>query len=93
MFARVSTLQGSPGQVDAVGGPVPPEVAGSAGFEGAYVLADRQSGKVLLITLWETQEAMQASAELVKQSRDRLAKDIGVSVSPVVEMYEVITQP
>jgi heme-degrading monooxygenase HmoA len=94
MFARVSTLQGSPDQVKALGDrQVPPEVSGAAGFKGAYALANRESGKVLLITLWETEQAMQASAEAVKQSRGRIAKDVGASAAPVVEMYEVITQP
>jgi len=93
MFARVSTLEGAPGQVDAAGGPVPPEVEALDGFKGAYVLADRQSGKVLIMTLWETEEAMRSSAELAKQIRGDIAKDVGARAAPIVEMYEVIAQP
>jgi hypothetical protein len=33
------------------------------GFNGAFGLADRGSGKVVAVILWKTEEAMRASEE------------------------------
>lgn len=94
MFARVSTIQGSPDQAEkAIGGLVLPEVQEVAGFKGAYALLDRKSGKVMLITLWETEEAMQSTAESANQLRREIAKDAGATAPPMVEVYEVVRQP
>lgn len=51
-------------------------------------LADRTSGRELLITLWESEEAMQASAEQAKSLRSeaRSASEREASV----ESYEVL---
>jgi heme-degrading monooxygenase HmoA len=39
------------------------------GFEGVYLLVDRQSGKVLTITLWESEEALRESEQEATQLR------------------------
>ena len=38
-------------------------------LRGVYLLVDRQSGKVLTITLWESEEALRASEEETTQLR------------------------
>ncbi len=94
MFARVSTFQGTPGQEDkALAGPPPPEVQQMAGFRGAYTLFNRKSGKAMLITLWDTEEAMQASAEVAKQVRARTVQETGGTAPAQVETYEILSHP
>jgi heme-degrading monooxygenase HmoA len=67
MFARVTTLEGDPEQVDELtrlaGERVLPALKELDGFNGALGFADRQSGKVLAVTLWENEQAVRASAE------------------------------
>jgi heme-degrading monooxygenase HmoA len=92
MFARVSTFQAAQDKGEsAIGGPIPPEVQAMSGFKGAYALLNRESGKAMLITLWETQEAMTESAERAKQIRAQMVEEAGGTAAPQVETYEVIT--
>ena len=94
MYARVSTFQGSPEQTaEAIGGPVPPEVQALDGFKGAYALLNRTSGKALLITLWETEEAMQASTAVANRIRQEIVEEAGGTAPAMVDMYEVVSQP
>jgi heme-degrading monooxygenase HmoA len=62
VFARVSTYRGDPGQVDEgidyARENILPRVKQVDGCEGVYYLVDRESGKALSITLWESEEAM-----------------------------------
>ena len=63
MYARVATFEGDPSKVDDAIAMVRSTVEGEAppGLEGAkmLMLIDRQSGKGLGITLFETEQAMQ----------------------------------
>ena len=70
-----------------------PALQGMAGFAGAYVLVDRGSGMMVAVGLWETAEAMQASAAAVAQLRVRGATARGVTEPPTVEEYEVAAHP
>jgi heme-degrading monooxygenase HmoA len=71
MFASLSTFQGPPDQIDQgvryAQENIVPTLQEVEGFEGVYLLVERQSGKVLTITLWESEEAMRASEEEAKQ--------------------------
>ena len=73
MFASVSTYQGPPDQIDDglryAQENIVPSLQEVEGFEGVYLLVDRQSGKVLTITLWESEEALRASEEETTQLR------------------------
>src|SRR5919205_673662 len=73
MFARVTTVQGSPNRMDEgiryFQEQVVPRVAALEGFQGAYLLINRKTGKTVRITFWETTEAEQASAAVVPQIR------------------------
>ncbi len=57
-----------------------------------YVLADRESGTALSITLWESREALQISEEQADRSRQDAARSGGGSVVGV-ERYEVLLSP
>src|SRR5215212_8103799 len=67
MFARVSTYEGRPEQLDEMHHEglehVLPALEMQDGFSGGLVLADRQSGKVLAVTLWENEQAMEATED------------------------------
>ena len=91
MFARVSTFTGSPDREEAtLARPVPAEIQAMAGFKGAYALANHETGKAMLITLWETKEAMEASAEQAKRVRAEAVEESGGSGPAQVETFEVL---
>ena len=92
MFARVSTFEGSPEQVDELSRyareQVLPTLEGLDGFNGILGLADRQSGKVLAVTLWESEQALRESEESANQLRDEAAEAASENIAGV-ERYEV----
>jgi heme-degrading monooxygenase HmoA len=96
MFARVSTYQGSPQQIDEgldhARQNILPRVRAVDGFEGVYYLVDRQSGRALSITLWESEETMRASEEEANRLRGESAEAAGATVEGV-ERYEVAISP
>ena len=93
MHARVTTLQMEPRRVDEVADRLRsediPAIQELDGFKGMTVLTDRQSGKTIAVSFWESEEAMQASEDAVRSARDRAAKT-GRSGPPQVERFEVI---
>ena len=95
MFARVTTAQGSPDQLDQAARYIQEQVIPvgrqQRGFKGAYFLGDRQTGKVLAVTLWESEEAMRASEGAMEQSRSQSTQALGATMQSV-ERYEVIAQ-
>jgi len=96
MFARVSTVQGKPQQVEdgirQYREQVIPAVKKMAGFKGAHFLVDRKSGKELSITLWDTEKDLQESSKAADKLRAQAAQAVAASRPPVVEIYEVAVQ-
>jgi hypothetical protein len=90
--ARVSLLEGSPESIDAgldkTRGDTLPKVRAIAGNVGAIGLADRDNGRVSLITLWDSGDSMRASAREADQLRQRTA-DMGGQKIANVALYEV----
>jgi heme-degrading monooxygenase HmoA len=76
MYARVSSYEGGApesleesvrrGREDVV-----PAARELEGFAGAIALLDRRTGRHMVISLWETEEAMQASEEPARELRQR----------------------
>ena len=93
MHARVSKLEGLPEQVDELGRIatewLAPSLSEMEGFHTILALADRQSGKVELVTLWESEQAMHQSEEDADQLRSATARATGGEVADV-ERYEVV---
>ncbi|HEX2275043.1 MAG TPA: hypothetical protein VHG90_14320, partial [Acidimicrobiales bacterium] len=58
------------------------------GFEGAFLLVDRRGGRVMTITLWSTEQTVEASAERASQIRQEAAGGAGLSIDSVAT-YEV----
>ena len=92
MFGRVSTFEGSPEQVAELTRfareQVLPALEGLDGFSGILGLVDRQSGKVIAVTLWESEEALRASEEAANRLRDEGAEAANETITGV-ERYEV----
>lgn len=67
MFARVSEIKARPERLDAMHSEgvehILPALRMQEGFNGGLVLADRKSGKVLAVTFWESEQAMEATEE------------------------------
>jgi heme-degrading monooxygenase HmoA len=93
MFARMTILQGSPNNVadgiKAVQEQVIPAAQKMSGFKGMIALADRASGKMIGITLWESEDAMRASAEAANRLRSASAAAGGATLLSV-EQFEVV---
>ena len=93
MHARVSKLEGLPGQVDELeriaAEWLAPALSEMEGFRGILALADRQSGKVELVSLWESEEALHQSEEDADQLRGATARAAGGEVADV-QRYEVV---
>ena len=93
MHARVTTLQMDPSKIDdAVAGLEESDVPmfkGLDGFKGFSLMVDRSGGKAVAVSYWESEDAMNASEEAVKDSRARAADTGGASGEPQVERFEV----
>jgi heme-degrading monooxygenase HmoA len=81
MYARTNTVQGNPKTIDEgianVRDEVMPLVEAMDGCIGLSMLADRDSGRCIVTTAWRTEEAMHASEEGVRASRERAAQIFG----------------
>ena len=91
MFARIGTWQGSPedlknwvARADEV---VKPTVQQQPGLAAAYWLVDREGGKDLTITFWESEEAMRASEASRSQGQSQISEDTWAEVT--TERFEV----
>jgi len=95
MFARVTTVQGSPDRIDETTRyareRVLPAMQGQPGFKGMYMLVDRKQGRALGITLWESEEALRATAETAGQMRAG-AMERGATAEPTAAEYEVTVE-
>jgi heme-degrading monooxygenase HmoA len=92
VFARISEFEAHPEQLDEMKREgvehVLPALRIQEGFNGGMVLADRQSGKVLAVALWESEQAMDATEEAAHWLRAFGAESAG-GILKSVERYEV----
>jgi len=93
MHARVSTIEGTPDRMDDATRHLQeqslPELRQMDGFKGFVALGDRQSGKVLGVAFWESEEALRATEVEVSGVRSGAAEAAGGTVAGV-ERYEVL---
>jgi heme-degrading monooxygenase HmoA len=89
MFARVSRYQGDAERLRAGFESVSSELEEIDGFSRAYFLADSESGRGVSITLWDTHETLDASAERAHEMRTRASEPAEATVVSV-ESYEVV---
>jgi heme-degrading monooxygenase HmoA len=92
VHARISTLEGSPEHIDEGLRQIRenglPQLEQQEGFKGMVALADRQTGKTLGITFWESEEALEASEEAGDRVREESARAMSDTIAGV-ERYEV----
>ena len=96
MFARVGMFHGSPEHLDAAIRrgleQTLPALQRQSGFAGLYVLADRQTGKTLAFSLWETEAALRAW----EQTRPPIVADQAAGTGRTEQegaSYEVVISP
>ena len=93
MFARVTSGELSPDDVEKFTGVVRDHIIPGAqklgGFKGGYWLADRESGRVLGITLFESEAALRASQAQAERIRDEASRQTGMT-PPSFTTYEVL---
>jgi len=90
--ARVSLLEGSPGSIDTgfdkTRAETLPKVRATHGNVGAIGLADRDNGRLSMITLWDSADSMRASAHEADRLRARAAELSDQKIANVA-LYEV----
>jgi heme-degrading monooxygenase HmoA len=93
MHARLTTIEGLPDRMDDAARHVQeqtlPQLRQMEGFKGFVALGDRQSGKVLGVAFWESEEVLRATEGAVSGVRSGVAEAAGGTVAGV-ERYEVI---
>jgi heme-degrading monooxygenase HmoA len=94
MYARVSTYTGDPDKLVEGFQGATEGLKQLPGQAGAYFCVDRENGKALTMTLWETEEALDASVEGANQLRSQAIQGAAAQVDSVTH-YEVpvVVQP
>jgi hypothetical protein len=94
MHARVSFYEASAEGVDAgieqFRG-IQDSVQQMQGSQGGMLLVDRENGKAITITLWDSADDLEATSEQANQIREQVAKNAGLSIRSV-EGYEVAVE-
>ena len=93
MFARTFTIEGRREQLDEFARTgqekILPALRRLAGFEGLLILAKRQNSKILMVTLWENEEALRGGEDASYWFSAFGAEIAGGKVADV-ERYEVV---
>ena len=91
MYARSTTIQAQPTSIDDgiahVRDKVMPALKDIDGCVGLSLMVDRASGRCIVTSSWESEEAMHASEDAVRSIRDEAAELLGGS--PQIEEWEV----
>jgi heme-degrading monooxygenase HmoA len=92
MHARMTTMEGSSERLDEglreIREDVLPQLQQQDGYKGFVVFDNRQSGQLIGFSLWESEQAMQASEEVGDRTR-REAAEVTDDTIAGVERYEV----
>ena len=93
MYARVNTFEGPAERMDEgvrdIQERIVPWAREMDGCKGVIALGDRESGKTIGITLWESQDKMLASETAAAEVRSGAGEAFG-GATPTVERYEVV---
>jgi heme-degrading monooxygenase HmoA len=92
MHARMTSMEGSSERLDEglreIREDVLPQLQQQDGFKGFIVFDNRQSGKMVGFSLWESEQAMRASEEVADRTRRESAETMSGTIAGV-ERYEV----
>ncbi|WP_319454038.1 MULTISPECIES: antibiotic biosynthesis monooxygenase [unclassified Mycobacterium] len=91
MYARTTTISAQPSSIDAgiayVRDEVMPALQDMPGYVGLSLMVNRQTGRCIATSAWESDEAQRASAESIGPVRDQAAATFGGSAT--VEAWEI----
>ena len=92
MHARMTTMEGSSERLAEglreIREDVLPQLQQQDGFKGFVVFDNRQNGELIGFSLWESEQAMQASEEVGDRTRKESAETMSDTIAGV-ERYEV----
>jgi len=92
MLARIGTWEGTSEELEKwiVRGreQVKPNIAKDPGLKSVYWLADRKAGKGMIVTIWENEQAMNASEAARLKRQAGMAAATGAKVT--TDRYEVV---
>ena len=92
MYARSTTINAKPGSIDAgiakLRDEMMPTILGMDGCIGLSMIADRESGRCIATSAWQSEEAMRATNEELGPIREQLAEMMGGG-SPETEEWEI----
>ena len=95
--ARVTMAHGAPERVEALfrqfQAQMAPVLERQRGYQGSYLFVGPATGKVASISLWESQEALEASDTAVGALWAQAAQTLGAHTAPTVVSYEVAVHP
>jgi hypothetical protein len=93
MFSRVNFLQATPERLPDVArvvrDVVHPGISGEPGYAGYIVLGNKDTGRALGVTLWESGGAREASDARAREIRPIVEHETGGTMESV-EQYEVL---
>lgn len=93
MHARTTTINADPSRIAAgiadVRDNVMPAVSGMDGCVGLSMLCDRDSGRCIVTTAWQSEEAMAATRDAVRQMREHATWQFGAE-APEVREWEIV---
>lgn len=91
MYARSTSIQAQPSNIDAgiafVRDEVMPALQDMDGYVGLSLLVDRESGRCIATSAWETEDALGTSTDQAAPLRERAAEMFGGDVT--VERWEI----
>jgi len=96
MIAHVVEFHGQPEQLETIGMKgfherVVPVLRAQPGFEGCLTLLNREHGKMLGVTMWDTEENGRLAGARLEQERQTGVTEMNAN-SPVPDLYEVLSQ-
>ena len=89
MYARVSRYSGDAEGLAAGFQAITEELSQLDGFVQAYFLTDHHSSRAVSITLWDNQEALEASADAAHRMRTQATEPSSATIDGV-ESFDVV---
>jgi hypothetical protein len=93
MLSRVNFLETDSARIDDVArvvrDVVHPAISSESGYAGYIVLGNRETGHAIGVTLWENEDAREASDAKARNIRPRVEQETG-GVMRDVKQYEVL---
>lgn len=92
MYARVVRVTGSTQDLEPIATALQeraiPVLRQQHGFQGAYWMADRQSGRGLTVILWQSEQAANDAEQAIRPLREEVMHQRGVTMEGV-DNFEV----